>query len=383
MRTKFSLIYIVIVLILIGVVFISISSLTEANSTIGNKFFFFQKQLLWLVLGLIVFYVFSKINLKKISHLSQPAFIVSVLLIAITLIPSIGNKTLGARRWLDFGTIGLQPAEFLKLTSVFFFATIFSNEKKRHLKTLLIYLLPTVILIVLQPNLSTAVLIAAITITMYYLSGAPIQSLFTLCTIAALCSLILIVVSPYRLTRLKTLIKPQENSATAYHSNQIILSLASGGWLGKGFANSDQKYKFLPKISTDSILAIIGEETGFFGLLLILALYLYLISGIFKLAQNTADIHQSLLINGVGCWITYQSLINISAIVALIPLTGMPLPFISYGGSSLITLLAAMGIIRNVEKKQAKLLYSNSDQAQNHHHHRHPPHSRNRAHPST
>lgn len=380
--SKISLVNVVLILVLIGIVFISISSLSEASSTIGNKFFFLNKQLLWLGLGFISFYTFSKIDLKVVHRFAKQFYFMSLLLLLIVLVPTLGSKVLGARRWLDLGNFGIQPAELLKLSSVIFFASLFSNEKTRSIKTLLIYLVPALVMIILQPNLSTAILIGTITITVYYLSGGQIQSLFTLCLIAIIASLGLIVVSPYRFARLKTLIKPQE-STTSYHSNQIVLSLASGGWLGKGFANSDQKYKFLPKISTDSILAVIGEETGFIGISFILVLYLYLINGIFKLGQSLNHSFESLLIGGIASWITYQCLINVSAIVALIPLTGVPLPFISYGGSSLITLLAAIGIVRNIEKRQSKLVYSNSEIKQDHSHHRHPPHSSHRTHPST
>jgi cell division protein FtsW len=365
----------VIILVIIGIIFISISSLSEASATAGNKFFFIQKQLLWLVLGTIAFYVFSKINLRFLEKYSKIFYFISLTLLAAVLIPTLGSRALGARRWLDLGTFGIQPSELLKLTSILFFASIFSDPKTRNLKVLLTYLTPAIVMIVLQPNLSTAILIIAIIISIYYLSGGQLKSLFTLCLLIVICSLGLVITSPYRFARLKTLIKPQNNSAS-YHSNQIILSLASGGWLGKGFANSDQKYKFLPKVSTDSILAVIGEETGFIGITFILFLYFFLINSIFKLSQSLDHNFEFLVICGIGCWITYQSLLNSSAIVALIPLTGIPLPFISYGGSSLVSLLAAMGIIRNLERKQSKLVYSNSENHQNHPHHRSPPHPR-------
>jgi cell division protein FtsW (lipid II flippase) len=219
-------------------------------------------------------------------------------------------------------------------------------------------------------------MIAAIVISIYYLSGAEITSLFSAGFVITLLSLLLILISPYRLARVKTLLNQQSDQNLSYHSEQIILSLASGGWSGKGFANSDHKYQFLPKISTDSILAIVGEETGFIGLTLITYLFLLLISRLIRISQVATDLYEKLLLGGIACWVAYQGLINFAAIVALIPLTGIPFPFIAYGGSSLITLFCALGLAINIENKYSKLLYSVNDQNQKNTHHRRPHHTR-------
>ncbi|MPM87764.1 putative peptidoglycan glycosyltransferase FtsW [bioreactor metagenome] len=251
---------------------------------------------------------------------------------------------------------------------------------------MIIYLGIPFILIIIEPNLSTAILISAISISLYYLGGGQIKSLFLFCGFLILVSLILVLTSPYRSARLKTMLDPQQNQNTAsYHSNQITLTLASGGFFGKGFANSDQKYSFLPKISTDSILAVIGEEAGFIGLFSIIIIYISLISYLFKLANIVPDNFQSLIVSGTALWIAYQALINISAIAGIIPLTGVPLPFISYGGSSLTTLAAAVGLIHNIEKNNLTLLYSNHESKDNkdNHHHRHSSHSSHRTNSST
>ncbi|MGI5841417.1 MAG: FtsW/RodA/SpoVE family cell cycle protein [Patescibacteria group bacterium] len=361
-KAKLVVPFLTFLLITIGLVFISLSSLSEANSTIGDKFFFIKKQLSWLLVGTLSYVVFTKIKLSVIKNLSFPLYIASILTLILVLIPTLGNQALGARRWLDLGIIGIQPSETVKFTSVVYFSYLFSRESKRNIKNLVIYLAIPFFLILLQPNLSTAILISTIVITVYYLAGGEITSLFFLCFFAALLSFLLIFTSDYRSARFKTLFNPQENTSTAsYHSNQIILALASGGFFGKGVANSDQKYRYIPKVSTDSILAVIGEETGFIGVGLILFLYLYLVVYLFKLAAKITDPFQSLFVNSTACWIAYQCLINVSAIVAIIPLTGVPLPFISYGGSSLITLLSAIGLVVNIEQNNNKLLYSTSE----------------------
>jgi cell division protein FtsW len=382
---KSSLINLVFILIGIGLVFISISSLTEANNTIGDKFFYLKKQGFWLLISLIVFYIASKINLKIIKQFSFLFYLGSILGLILVLIPGLSNVTLGAKRWLNLGIFSFQPSELLKLSSVIYFATLFSNESKRNFISLIFYLIGPFILIILEPNLSTAILISAIIITMFYLAGGKILPIFCLCLSLIFLSFVLVISSPYRFNRLKTLLNPTDSQTNSYHSNQIILSLSSGGFFGKGFANSDQKYRFLPKISTDSILAIIGEETGFLGVTAVLLVYLLLIYYLIKISSLIKDdSFSSLLVSGVTCWIAYQCLINISAIANIIPLTGVPLPFISYGGSSLLTLMTGVGLVRNVEKKHSMLLYSNNESnSKKNYHHRHSSHSRIRTYSST
>lgn len=374
-----SLIVSVLLLLFIGLVFISVSSYSEAAYTAGDKLYFVKKQPIWIALGLIAFFITSKINLNLLKKWATPMFIVSIALLCLILIPQFSNQTLGARRWLDLGIIGIQPSEILKFCAIVFFSKLFSIESSRNIKNLTFYLSMPFTLIILEPNFSTAVIVAAIVITIYYSSGGEIFSLFALCFLTVLASIFLILLSPYRLARFNSLINSNnQEKSISYHSNQMILALTSGHWFGKGFANSDQKYRFLPKISTDSILAVIGEETGFIGVSFIVYIYIYLVNLILKISQKVIDPFLSLFSIGVASWIAIQSLINISAVAALIPLTGVPLPFISYGGSSLISLMAAVGIIQNIQNHNSNLIYSdNRENHKNYHHHRHPPHSGN------
>jgi len=369
---KSPLIISVLLLTLIGIFFIAISSLSEASSTIGDQFFFLKKQLTWIPISLATYFITSKIDLKIITKYVTPAYLFSLLLLVLVFIPQFGSSALGASRWLNLGFISFQPSEIFKITSIIFFAYMFSQEKYRHTKNLVLYLLPALILIILEPNLSTAVLITAIIFSLFYLSGGNILAIFSISTFAILMGIVLIVTSPYRQARLQTLLDPQDEQSLSYHSQQITIAIASGGLFGKGFANSDQKYKFLPKLSTDSILAVIGEETGFFGITIIIYLYLVLIFHLLKIGRLIKDQFQSLIIVGIACWIAYQALINIFAVASLIPLTGIPLPFISYGGSSLMALYAAIGLAKNIEKNNQSLLYSNSDTQQKNNSHRHP-----------
>ncbi len=363
-----SLLFSIIILLTIGIVFISVSTITEAAYTIGDKFFFIKKQLIWTVLGIFSFYIGLKMNTEYLKKFAFPIFILSNILLAIILIPKFGNQALGARRWLDLGFVGIQPSEILKLASVIFFSKIFSQIESKNIKSLIGYLAIPLLLVVLEPNLSTAILVCAIVIIMYYVSGGEIIQLFLLCSAGVVISAGLIFTSPYRLARL----------STSYHSNQMILAITSGHIIGKGFANSDQKYRYLPKISTDSILAVIGEETGFIGLISIIYVYYFLITTIFKTSVLSKDIFGSLFCIGIASWIGLQSLINISAVVSLIPLTGVPLPLISYGGSSLVTLMFSLGIVQKIQNQNLKLIYStNREDKQNNSHHRHTSHTSN------
>ena len=338
------------ILTLLGLIFISISSLAEASSAFNDKFYFIKKQSLWLLIGLVVFYLSAKIKISTLKNISSLLYLTSLAFLILVLIPQIGTQSFGARRWLDLGIIGIQPVEILKFTAIIYFSHLFSQTKKRNIKTLIVHLSLPFFLIIIQPNLSSAILVSAIAISIYYLSGADILPLLIFCFLAVSLSTLLIFTSDYRRQRFETLVSPQKNEQSSYHHQQIIYALGSGGLLGKGFGSSDQKYRFIPKISTDSILAVVGEETGFVGLFAIFCLYLSLISQLFSLSHRLTDQFLSLVVAGIACWIAYQSLINIGAIVALIPLTGVPLPFISYGGSSLVSLLAAIGIVHNINK---------------------------------
>ena len=374
---NYTLVYCTLILILIGIVFISVSSIAEAISTMGDKFYFIKKQIIWFVLGISTFYLTSKIKINFFKKWSSAFYYLSLILLGIILLPQLGTETLGARRWLNLGIVGIQPSEIFKFFAIIFFSKLFSNPSTRNIKNLIYYLSIPIILIVLEPNLSTTILIIAIITTIYYVSGGETVSLFALSSCIVAIGLFLIFSSPYRLARFNSLINlDNPNKSTSYHSNQMILALTSGHLTGKGFANSDQKYRYLPKISTDSILAVIGEETGFIGVSIIIMLYIYLTSTIFKFSRLVVDPFESLLIFGIGCWISVQSLINISAVVGLIPLTGIPLPFISYGGSSLISLLAAIGLIQNILNNNPDLIYSNNcENKKNHSHHRHAPYA--------
>lgn len=360
----------------IGLFFISISTLFEAEKSLGDPYFFIRKQILWIALGLIAMIITSRINLDWLRRHSFALYLISISFLIIVFIPNVGQKALGASRWINLGFFNFQPSEFFKLVAIIFFPALFTNDHEAGFKHLLIFLIPAFILIVLEPNLSTALLCTTIIVSSYYLSGGPTLPIFFTFLVFSILGIGLVFSSSYRKARFNTLINIEKNSDLNYHSQQIIISLASGGLSGRGIANSEQKYKFLPKISTDSILAIIGEETGLVGLLALTYIYISFISFLFKMAKNIPSSFEKVLTSSLACWLAYQAIINFSAIVAIIPLTGVPFPFISYGGSSLLSIMAACGLAVNIQRRNKHLLYLDHEEPSKNNHHRQPHHTR-------
>ncbi|RLC35140.1 hypothetical protein DRH14_01535 [Candidatus Shapirobacteria bacterium] len=355
MTTKKSLIFNITALLLIAILFISTSSLSEANSISQNPFFFLKKQAWLTLISLAVFFLATKIKLKHLYHYSPTLFLLSTISLLLVLHPQLSHEILGAKRWLKLGYFSFQPSEIFKLIAILYFARLFSQDKNKTIASLLFSATIPLSLILLEPNLSTVILLSTIILSLYYLSGANIIHLFLLCLFGGLITALLIFSSPYRLARLNTLLHPQQNLKTqSYHSQQNLIAIASGGLFGKGIGNSQQKYSFLPQISTDSILAIIGEEVGFMGLAIILFIYLKLLASIFDISKHSSTPFHRLLSAGIALWIGLQTIINISAISAIIPLTGIPLPLVSYGGSSLISTMFGLGLVYNIHNQHGQ-----------------------------
>jgi len=350
-RPDWLLIFLVLGLTIFGVIMVGNASVVEAYRDFGNKFYYFRLQTLWAILGIVAFFVFSFFDYRRLRKLAIPLMIFSLLSLIVVLIPRIGTKVLGARRWLVLGPLTFQPAELAKLSFVLYLASFLSNKRK--LLPFLLILGILLGLIMLEPDLGTAVVLAATSLVVYFVSGAPLLSLALVGAIGILGGVGLIFFSPYRRERLLTFLNPTRDPLGAsYHIRQILIAIGSGGWFGVGLGQSRQKYEYLPAVTTDSIFAVIAEELGFIGAAAILAIFLILIWRGMKIAKEAPDEFGRLLAVGITSWIGFQALVNLSAMVALVPLTGVPLPFISYGGSSLVLSLTAMGILVNIAKQR-------------------------------
>lgn len=338
-------------LTIFGLAMVANASVVEAYRDFGDKLYYFKLQLQWAGIGLLGFVLASFFNYRRLRPLAVPLLIITLISLGLVLIPGIGTKVLGAKRWLGIGAFSFQPAELAKLAFVLYLAAFMSQ--KRNLFPFLALLAILIGLIILEPDLGTAVIIAATGLVVYFASGAPIIWLSGLVIVGFMAGLGLIFSSPYRKERILTFFNPARDPLGAsYHIRQILLALGSGGLLGLGLGQSRQKYEYLPAAATDSIFAIIAEELGFVGAFVVIAAFLFLIWRGFKIAKEAPDKFGALLATGIISWIGFQTLINLSAIVALVPLTGVPLPFISYGGSSLVLILTASGILVNISKQK-------------------------------
>lgn len=338
-------------LVIFGIVMVYNSSVVSAFQNFQDKFHFAKLQTIWATIGMMSLLVTAKLPYHWWRTYIKPMLYGTIFLLLIVLIPGVSEQIYGARRWISFGNLTIQPAELAKFTLVIYLATSLSTKPKPNLKKIF-YTVGTILgLIVFEPDLGTTVVLGGTALIMYWVSGAPLKHFAALIGGGIIAVLGLILSSPYRAARLQTFFDPtQDPLGSSYHVRQILLALGSGGWTGLGLGESRQKYAYLPEVSTDSIFAIIGEEIGFLGAALVIIVFLALIAKSLKIAANAPDKFATLLASGMIAWIGIQATVNFAAMVALVPLTGIPLPFISYGGSSLVIALASMGIILNISK---------------------------------
>lgn len=348
-RPDWLILILVLMLLAIGLVMVLDASIIEAYYMFADKYHFLRRQLLWVGIGIAVMITAMIIPLNVIKKAGLPVMGLSLLLLIIVLFPQIGSNVQGARRWIVLGNFVIQPSELTKLASVIYFPTWLIKHQRFGPFAFLVGLIA--LLLLLEPDLGTTIIIFIIAFSMYLISGADKKYIIWTLTAGLIFGSLMIVTSPYRLERLKTFIDPASDPLGAsYHIRQVLISLGSGGILGTGFGRSRQKFQFLPEATTDSIFAVIGEETGFIGASLVIIIFMALIFRYFKIIAQIEDPYAKLLIAGVVSWIGSQTILNLSAMVALVPLTGVPLPFISYGGSSLVNMLAAVGLSLNASR---------------------------------
>lgn len=345
------LIFLVIFLGFFGLLMIYEASNIMAARNFQDKYFFVKDQLLWFTIGLAAMAVTAKIHYKKYYYLSVPVMIISIITLIAVFIPGIGQKLLGAKRWISIGSFNFQPSEFIKLAVILYLSSWLSSFEKKRLTAFLMLFFLVVGLILLQPDLGTAFIITVIFLSNYFLSGSSIWHLIVIIPLTLVTVLGLAISSPYRLNRIMTFLNPNiDPLGTSYHIRQVLISFGSGGLWGLGIGASRQKYLYLPEATTDSIFAIIGEEFGFIGGLIFIMTIIFLLWRIYKITVNAPDKHSFLLAGGILTYLSTQIIINLGSMVALFPLTGVPLPFISYGGSNLIVTFISMGIILNINK---------------------------------
>jgi len=341
----------VILVSLFGLVMVYNASVAEAFSLFSDKYYFVKQQARWLGLGLVVLAAASYVPLGWIKKIAPLLLVTSLVLLVLVLIPGLGTQSLGARRWLVLGGFQLQPTELAKLALLIYLSAWL--EKSRPLWQFLLILGLFLGLIMLQPDLGTALVLVTAAVLVFYLAGAPIISLLGLAVLGFVTGMGLIFSSPYRKERLLTYLNPLHDPfGSSYHIRQALIAIGSGGLWGLGLGESRQKYQFLPQVTTDSIFAVIAEEAGFVGAGLLILVLLAIVWKGLRVASLAPDRFTAILAAGITSWLAVQIFINLGAMLALLPLTGVPLPFISYGGSSLIVSLAGVGILLNISRYQ-------------------------------
>lgn len=345
------LLILIVILCFFGLLMIYNASSVSALSDFGDKYYYLKEQTKWLIIGLLILGISSQINYKKWYKLAVPLIFVNLILLTMVFIPGLGILAYGSRRWLNMGFFIIQPAELAKLSLIIYLSAWFSGYERNRFFAFLSLLGMVVGLVILEPDLGTALVIGIVAIIIYFISGASFLHFLFLIPVIIATGIIAAVTSPYRLQRILTFLNPnQDPLGTSYHVRQILITLGSGGLFGLGLGKSRQKYAYLPEATTDSIFAIIAEEIGFIGVLIFIGLLLFILYRCFKIAREAPDKFSYLLGMGITFWLSIQILINLSAMTLILPLTGVPLPFISYGGSGLVVSLFGLGILLNISK---------------------------------
>jgi cell division protein FtsW len=339
-------------LTLFGLLMIGSASVVDAARDFGDKLYYVKLQGIWALLGLSCFVIFSKIDHSHYLKLAFPMFVVTVLLLVAVILPGVGTRLLGARRWLNLGLFLFQPSEMAKITlAVYFSALLAAGDRFGEFISALGLVF---VLVVMEPDLGTALVLTGMALVVYFTAVGKISRLLILGVVGGFFLVLVIATSSYRLKRFMSFLNYSSDPlGTSYQINQSLVALKNGGIFGLGLGQSRQKYNYLPEAATDSIFAIIAEELGLFGSALLLVSYLLFISEGLKVAAACKSQFSANLAVGLTSIIGFQAFINISAISALVPLTGIPLNYISYGGSSLVIMLIIAGVLVNISKKYA------------------------------
>ena len=348
-----------ILLSTIGLLMVFSSSSIIAMENHADSFFYLKRQSLFLFIGLIVMIICSKLNTNFLSKNYKFFYIIGIILLLLVLIPMLGRKSGGATRWIQFLSFSIQPIEIAKYMLLIFIAQHLNikNARIREFKigvvSTFLPCLPYILLLLMQPDFGNTVLICITVFSMIILSGAKISHILSIFFVLLSSFLSLIYVAPYRMKRVMSFLDPYDDpQGTGYQIIQSFVSFAKGKFFGVGLGNSSQKLFFLPQGYNDFIFSIIAEELGFLGSMVIIILFGILIFSGFRMLERAKDLFSRNLISGIIILTSLQIIINISVTVGLMPTKGVPLPLISYGGSSLIFTLFAFGLILALDKRR-------------------------------
>lgn len=347
----------VVALVCVGVLMVFSASTSISHSRFGHEWYYIRRQIVFAILGAITLYVASRVNYWKLQQLAKLGLLISVVLLLLVFVPQLAMSSHGATRWIMLGPIPLQPSEVAKVALVLWAADVLARKGdsiKSFTKGALPILMMTTalcLLILLQPDLGTAAAIAAIAGFMLFAAGMPWSQILTLGALAGGALAGAIMIAPYRLQRVISFMDPwKDPSDTGYQIIQSLYAIGPGGIFGRGIGKSIQKQFFLPEPHNDFIFSVLAEELGFLGGALIIALFILLAIRGMRIAMRAPDRFSSLLATGITAMIVSQAIVNIAVVTGSMPVTGIPLPLVSSGGSSLLIVMGALGMLTNVSK---------------------------------
>jgi cell division protein FtsW len=343
------------VLVVIGLVMVLSASSVQSQRQYGSTWVYFIRQSMWAALGIVVIRIVSRIDYRRWRQIIPLSLVVSFALLLAVLVPGIGTMANGARSWLVFGPIRLQPSELVKLALLLFCADLLSRRSdKLHdhrltLNPVLVVVGATVFLMMLQPDLGSTIVMGTIVMSVLFVAGIPLGRLALVGGVGGSGALVLALGKTYRRNRLLAFLHPSKDPAnTGYQINQSLMGVASGKLFGVGLGQSRAKWGFLPNAYSDFIFAIIAEELGLVGAALVVALFLAFAVFGMRAALHAPDRFGTLVGAGITAWILAQAFVNIGGVVGILPITGLTLPFISFGGTSLVVTMAATGMLLNI-----------------------------------
>ena len=342
----------IITISLFGVLMVFSASYVWAEYKFNDPFKFVKNQAIFLIIGIILMLIISKINYRFYYEKANTLLFICIILLILVLIPGIGTVRNGSRSWFGIGTLGIQPSEATKLALIIFTSKYLSNNKIKNIKAIIPILIITLFifgLIMLQPDFGTGFIIIITIIGLLFIGGTNLKFFLYLGIIGIVGITGLIIIAPYRLKRIVSFINPWSDPlGSGFQMIQSLYAIGPGGLLGLGLGNSIQKHFYLPEPQTDFIFAIISEEFGFLGILIVSFLFLLIIYRGFRIAIHCNHKFGKYLAFGITFQFSFQALLNLMVVVGLIPVTGVTLPFLSYGGSSLLISMFSMGILLNI-----------------------------------
>ncbi|MBR2371980.1 MAG: putative lipid II flippase FtsW [Clostridia bacterium] len=359
-RPNYIVIACVFLLVTVGLVFIYSASNYSAQKDFGNPYYFVTKQFAGALVGAVAMACCTFIPVSTLKKFAVPTYLFSLVLLALVFVPGIGIENYGAKRWIGFGGFSLQPSEIAKFALVLVCSLYMSKNPSqmsgcKGIAVVSLLGVAVCLLVILEPNMSITMCVALVTFAMLFVGGVKIKHV-VLCLLPLVLAVpLLIVAEPYRLARLMAYLDPWASpKGEGYQLIQSFYALGSGGWFGVGFFNSRQKFDFLPFAESDFIFAVIGEEIGFIGCIFVLSIFVVLVYQGFKIAKNANSRFECYLASGISCVIAIQTLLNVAVVTGTIPPTGLPLPFISSGGSSLMVFMASTGLLLGIDKNSKK-----------------------------